>query len=45
MVASPLMTVSLPSGLAFAAGNTPEPLRQAFLGIRDAFPDADGVRA
>ena len=36
---------SLPSGLAFAAGDTPEPLRRAFSGIRDAFPDADGTRA
>ena len=36
---------SLPSGLAFAADDTPEPLRRAFLGIRDAFPDADGTRA
>ncbi|HUA50052.1 MAG TPA: TetR/AcrR family transcriptional regulator [Solirubrobacteraceae bacterium] len=36
---------SLPSGLAFAASDTPEPLHRAFLGIRDAFPDADGTRA
>lgn len=36
---------SLPSGLAFAADDTPEPLRRAFSGIRNAFPDADGVRA
>jgi len=36
---------SLPSGLAFAAEDTPEPLRRAFSGIRNAFPDADGVRA
>ncbi|BCJ49975.1 hypothetical protein Asp14428_14500 [Actinoplanes sp. NBRC 14428] len=36
---------SLPSGLAFAADDTPEPLRRAFAGIRDAFPDADGTRA
>jgi hypothetical protein len=36
---------SLPSGLAFAAGDTPEPLHRAFSGIRDAFPDADGTRA
>jgi AcrR family transcriptional regulator len=36
---------SLPSGLAFAADDTPEPLRRAFSGIRDAFPDADGTRA
>jgi len=36
---------SLPSGLAFAADHTPEPLQRAFSGIRDAFPDADGTRA
>jgi AcrR family transcriptional regulator len=36
---------SLPSGLAFAVDHTPEPLQRAFLGIRDAFPDADGTRA
>jgi len=36
---------SLPSGLAFAADDTPEPLRHAFSGIRDAFPDADDIRA
>jgi AcrR family transcriptional regulator len=36
---------SLPSGLAFAADDTPEPLRRAFVGISDAFPDADGTRA
>lgn len=36
---------SLHSGLPFAAGDTPEPLRQAFAGIHDAFPDADGTRA
>ena len=36
---------SLPSGLAFAAEDTPEPLRHAFSGIHAAFPDADGVRA
>jgi AcrR family transcriptional regulator len=36
---------SLPSGLAFGADDTPEPLRRAFAGIRDAFPDADGTRA
>jgi hypothetical protein len=36
---------SLPSGLAFAADDTPEPLRRAISGIRDAFPDADGTRA
>ena len=36
---------SLPSGLAFAADDTPEPLRHAFSGIRDAFPDADETQA
>jgi AcrR family transcriptional regulator len=36
---------SMPSGLAFAADDTPEPLRRAFSGVRDAFPDADGTRA
>jgi len=36
---------SLPSGLAFAADDTPGPLRRAFSGIRDAFPDGDGTRA
>lgn len=36
---------SLPSGLTFAADDTPEPLHRAFSGIRDAFPDADGTRA
>ena len=36
---------SLPSGLAFAADDTPEPLRHAFSRIRDAFPDADGTWA
>jgi AcrR family transcriptional regulator len=36
---------SLPSGLVFGAEDTPEPLRRAFAGIRDAFPDADGTRA
>src|ERR1700722_12177226 len=36
---------SLPSGLAFAVDDTPEPLQRAFRGIRDAFPDADGTRA
>lgn len=35
---------SLPSGLTFAADDTPQPLRRAFSGIRDAFPDADGTR-
>ena len=34
---------SLPSGLPFAADNTPEPLRQAFAAIREAF--GDDVRA
>jgi AcrR family transcriptional regulator len=36
---------SLPSGLAFAADSTPGPLRRAFSGIRDAFPDPDDTRA
>jgi AcrR family transcriptional regulator len=36
---------SLPSGLPFAADDTPEPLQRAFSGVRDAFPDADGTRA
>jgi AcrR family transcriptional regulator len=36
---------SLPSGLAFAADDTPEPLHRGFADIRDAFPDADGTRA
>ena len=36
---------SLPSGLRFAAADTPEPLHRAFSAIRDAFPDADDVRA
>ena len=36
---------SLPSGLAFAADDTPEPLQHAFSGLYDAFPDADGTRA
>jgi AcrR family transcriptional regulator len=36
---------SLPSGLAFASDDIPGPLRRAFAGIRDAFPDADGTRA
>ena len=36
---------SMPSGLAFAADDTPEPLHHAFSGIYDAFPDADGTRA
>ena len=36
---------SMPSGLPFAADDTPEPLRHAFAGVHDAFPDADGTRA
>jgi AcrR family transcriptional regulator len=36
---------SMPSGLVFAAEDTPGPLRRAFDGIRAAFPDADGTRA
>jgi AcrR family transcriptional regulator len=36
---------SLPSGLAFASDDIPEPLQRAFSGIRAAFPDADGTRA
>jgi len=36
---------SLPSGLAFGADDTPEPLQRAFRGIRDALPDADGTLA
>jgi AcrR family transcriptional regulator len=36
---------SLPSGLAFAAEDTPEPLQRAFAGLSDAFPDDDGTRA
>ena len=36
---------SMPSGLRFAADDTPEPLHHAFAGLRDAFPDADGTRA
>ena len=36
---------SLPSGLAFGAEDTPEPLQQGFAAIRDAFLDADGTRA
>ena len=35
----------LPSELAFAAANTPEPLRRAFAGIRDVCPDADDTNA
>ena len=36
---------SMPSGLHFAAEDTPEPLRLAFARFREAFPDADGTRA
>ncbi len=36
---------SMPLGLPFAADDTPEPLRQAFSALHDAFPDADGTRA
>jgi AcrR family transcriptional regulator len=36
---------SMPSGLAFAADATPEPLHRAFEAVRTAFPDADGTRA
>ncbi|MFI5958078.1 TetR/AcrR family transcriptional regulator [Cryptosporangium sp. NPDC051539] len=36
---------SMPTGLPFAADDTPEPLRRAFSGMRDAFPDDLGVRA
>jgi AcrR family transcriptional regulator len=36
---------SMPSRLPFAADDTPEPLRRAFAGIQDAFPDGDGTRA
>jgi AcrR family transcriptional regulator len=36
---------SLPSGLAFAAEDTPEPLHRAFSGLHEAFPDGDGTRA
>jgi AcrR family transcriptional regulator len=36
---------SLPSGLAFAAVDTPEPLQRAFGGIRDAFPAGDETQA
>ena len=35
----------MPSGLHFAAEDTPEPLHHAFAGLHDAFPDADGTRA
>src|SRR3954452_22628619 len=36
---------SMPSGLRFAADDTPGPLHRAFLGLQEAFPDADGTRA
>jgi AcrR family transcriptional regulator len=36
---------SMPSGLVFAADDTPAPLRRAFAGLHDAFPDTDGTRA
>jgi AcrR family transcriptional regulator len=36
---------SLPSGLAFGADDTPEPMLRGFDAIRDVFPDADGTRA
>jgi AcrR family transcriptional regulator len=36
---------SLPSGFAFAAEDTPEPLHRAFSGLHEAFPDDDGTRA
>lgn len=36
---------SMPSGLAFASDETPEPLRRAFRAIYETFPDADGTRA
>jgi AcrR family transcriptional regulator len=36
---------SLPSGLVFAADDTPQPLQDAFTAIQDAFPDADGTQA
>jgi AcrR family transcriptional regulator len=36
---------SMPSGLAFAADDTPEPLHRAFTAVRDVFPDDDGTRA
>jgi AcrR family transcriptional regulator len=35
----------LPSGLHFAAEDSPAPLHQAFLGIQRAFPDEDGTSA
>jgi AcrR family transcriptional regulator len=36
---------SMPSGLPFAADDTPEPLHRAFAAVHSAFPDADGTRA
>ncbi|WP_432497956.1 TetR/AcrR family transcriptional regulator [Kineococcus gypseus] len=36
---------SLPSGLPFAAEDTPEPMRRAFAGVQEVFPDGDGTRA
>jgi AcrR family transcriptional regulator len=36
---------SLPSGLRFAADDTPGPLHRAFLALHEAFADADGTRA
>src|SRR6059058_1329846 len=36
---------SMPSGLPFAADDTPRPLRQALAALRDASPDAAGTRA
>nr|WP_090340850.1 TetR/AcrR family transcriptional regulator [Mycolicibacterium malmesburyense]CRL70413.1 transcriptional regulator [Mycolicibacterium malmesburyense] len=36
---------SMPSGLAFAADDTPEPLRRAFAAVHGVFPDVDGTRA
>lgn len=36
---------SLPSELVFAVEDNPEPLRRAFTGLRDAFPDAEDTRA
>jgi hypothetical protein len=35
----------LPSGLVFAADDTPAPLHLAFSTIHEAFPDDDGTRA
>jgi hypothetical protein len=36
---------SMPSGLAFATDDAPEPLRLAFARIHEAFPDVDDTRA